>query len=427
MRLKILIASVNHEHAATMHINYYHALAEVADVTFFGPGFSTKEELDRGIMHFAESRGGVDAIIYTFPLYLCAIEDFPIRSIYKWNRYFLSYYSIHDAMRYAGEILKELRKMDTLKLVLYGQDYVNISELWDEKLRCLLDEGFYIITWGEDFIAEIEENIDNTFGAGLMVNNLFRRLVCEYRPSVISIPFEAVICSEYYFGSLEERQYDWVVPGNIDGCYPNRSKVQGKVKNAGYKVYDNYSDRTLAYKVDSGRADKCLYEREIERFVDAKLGAGTPYLRNSLAREELVRWRENYNVSLRNSKIAYADGGMAHALVQKYMEIPARGTLLAAEKIYGLEKLGFVDGENMVEITPDNVIEVSAELFRNPDRMRRIAENGQRLVIEKHTSSRRAQDTIKALAAIINKDFQGSYWEDGEFHIIKNHRREIQQ
>ncbi len=420
MGLKILIASVNHEHATTMHINYYHALADVADVTFFGPGFSSQDDLEKGIRQFAETHGKFDAVIYTFPLFLHSLDFFPIREAYKWNRYFLSYYSVHEAVRYASGILNEIRQMDTLKLILYSQDYINLTESWEKGLRWMLEKDFYIITWGEDFVPDMDEKSCRTFGESLVISNRYKCLVKEYKEKVISIPYEAVISSEYYFGTLQNREFDWVVPGNIDGCYPKRGKILEQVEQAGYKIYKNFADRTMAYKTDPGRVDKCHYNREIDRFIDERLGVCTPYLKNDLTREALVCWRERYNVSLRSSRIAYADGGSAHTFVQKYMEIPARGTLLAADYVCGLDKLGFLDGENMVAVTPENVLDISAELFRNSDKMEQIARKGQKLVISKHTSAKRAQDTVRAIESILNKNFSGSFWENGDFHIISN-------
>ena len=47
--MKILYVSTNHEHANDMHINNIRGLYEVCQVDCYGPGFSSKEELEKGI------------------------------------------------------------------------------------------------------------------------------------------------------------------------------------------------------------------------------------------------------------------------------------------------------------------------------------------------------------------------------------------
>lgn len=402
-----------------MHINYYHSLAEVAEVEFYGPGFSTKEELDRGILRFAEKKGPFDAVILAFPLMMLSLRMSSIREVYQYHRYFLSDCSVNQAVRYADEIIDDIEKMELVKIVLFGQDIINISSTWHGCLEELLEKGFYILSPGKEFIPELEEKEGKSFGEGLMINNRFKRLLEKYPQRSISIPFQAAVCGDYFFGALENRTYDWVVPGNIDGCYPMRGQILRRLKQAGYQMYEDFIDRTMAYKTDAVRAERATYARDEEKYVDARLGKSSPYLRNSLRREEIARWRENYNVSLRKSKVAFADGGEGHFLVRKFIEIPARGTLLACEEIIGLKELGFRNGENMVTVTLDNVLDISAELFQNPEEMQRIADNGRKLVLAKHTSRHRAENTIEAIQKILTGSYAGSYWENGAF-VIRN-------
>lgn len=413
--MKILIASVNHEHPNTMHINYYNSLAEVAEVYYFGPGFSTKEELRRGISRYVDINGPFDAVICTFPLLMSSLEVSTVWEVYKWNRYFLSDYSVGEAIRYSCKIADEIRSMDIAKFVLFSQDTINISERWYYCLKELLEFGFYIISAAPEPNEYVEE--EKTFGEGLSVNNRFWKLKEQYGERFITIPVTAAICSEFFFAPLEQREYDWVIPGNIDGCYYKRGEILRQLEKAGYKIYDDFIDRTMAYRVDESRIKRCQYRRKADKMVDEYLGKNNPYLLNSFKREEIARWRENYNVSLRHSKAAYADGGEGRMIVRKYMEIPARGTLLMCENIPGLDKLGFRDGENMVMVTPENVLEISRELFKDLEKMQKIADNGRRLIISKHTSRNRAEGTVKAIEVILQGKYDGSYWENGEFKI----------
>ncbi len=415
--MRLLIASVNHMHVNTMHINFYHSLAEQAEVTFFGPGFSTEEELEKGILRFADKKGPFDAVIVAFPLAMSSSKVSTIREVYQNHRYFLSDYSVNQAVRYADDILDAVNSMDIPRIILFFQDYINIKSTWYDFLNNKLECGYYFLGVGLDFVSEVQEKGGHTFGDGLQLNNLYRSLLMNFRQQTISIPVTATSGDEYFFGPLWAREFDWVVPGNIDGCYPVRGQMLRLLQQDGYRIYSDFLFRTMAYKTDKTQVKRYEYLRETDKQVDERLGKNSPYLSVQLKREDWAAWRENYNVSLRKSKMAFADGGDAHVLVRKYFEIPARGTLLACENVVGLDKLGFCDGENMVEVHPENILDISAELFCNPERMEQIADSGRRLVLSKHTVGKRAEDTIKAIQAIQTGRFKGSHWDNGDFVI----------
>ena len=414
--MRVLIADVNQENGNSMYINYYYSLAEMAELRFFGPGFSTTEELDKGILDYAKNQGPFDTVILTSTLLESSIQLFPPRVIYQCHRFGLSDYSVNQAIRYADKIIKEISNMNLIKIVLFTRDLINVSREWQDRLEALISQDFYIMSAGSELIPELEEQTGRIFGANLKINNGFKHLLDKYPERSISIPVTAVY-GEYFWGPLENRDYDWVVPGNVDGCYYARQQVLHKLRTSEFRVYDNFIDRTMMYKVDNTRAERGKYARDIEKYIDTKLGKTSPYLRNGLKREEIARWRENYNVALRSAKAAFADGGDGHIIVRKFMEIPARGTLLVCENVEGLERLGFRSGENMVAVTVENILDIARELFKNQKEMQRIANNGRNLVLSRHTSKNRAADTLKAVSAIQKGCFSGSYWENGEFKI----------
>lgn len=224
---------------------------------------------------------------------------------------------------------------------------------------------------------------------------------------------------EYFSNSLKDRMYDMTIPGNLDAFYyPERAKITKIMETSGYKVYDQYYERDFAYRMSVSRISQNIYWHEEDKLLDEKLESPCPYIDSKMTRESIVMWRENYNVALRKSKIGYACGGCANQLVRKYAEIPARGALLLCQNIKPLKNYGFKDWENMVTVTSDNVLEICDYLFKNPKEMQYIADNGRKMVFEKHTPIRQARHIIKAIEVIKTGTFGGSYWEDGEF-IIK--------
>lgn len=412
--MKILVVSINHEHANEMTINNLHGLLEVAQVDFFGPGYSTSDELEHGLKDYW-SRGKYDALILDFAFAMLQLSYLDIYLAYHWHRYFMSDYSIYESIRYADKIVEEAKEIDNPKLLRYYFDTISISESWLECVQELLDAGFILWGLGEEFTPQIVETEDTK---AIGWSNRYSNFIRKNKEKVISTPWAVVVYREFYAGSLEKRKYDITVPGNLSSLhYPDREKIIEAVKETKYKIYDNYDNRTLAYRDDEKRIANTLYYREEDRILDEKLKSPCIYLDSKIRREAIAFWRENYNVGLRSSKMGYADGGLSKQVVRKYFEIPARGTLLLCQDVPPLKNLGFNAWENMVPVTPDSLLDVCNYLFVNPDKMQDIATTGRRLVFEKHTAPIHAKHVIDAIETIKNGRFNGSYWFDGEFYI----------
>ena len=84
-------------------------------------------------------------------------------------------------------------------------------------------------------------------------------------------------------------------------------------------------------------------------------------------------------------------GTIAREIVRKHYEIPACRTCLVTEYTPALAAAGFVDMENCVFVDERNCIEKVDRLFSSPDLTRMIADNGHRLVHERHTYAQRDQ------------------------------------
>ena len=82
--------------------------------------------------------------------------------------------------------------------------------------------------------------------------------------------------------------------------------------------------------------------------------------------------------------------------------------------VAGAEQMGFKPNVNMIEATPKNILAVSKKIFENPGYMQEVANNGRKLIIEKHTFTNRARDTKRAFEKIQKEDYRGSHWENGD-------------
>lgn len=414
---KILFVTTNHEHVNDMNLNNVQAFLEVAQVDFFGPGYVSKESLERGLGAFWKENGGYNVLILDFSLAMLQQEYLDMRLAFHWHRYFMSDFSIYQAIRWADNIVKDAKQVKAVKLLSYQFDTYTFTDVWENCINDLLSCGFYFWGNGIEYFPPliVDEEMRKRGGS----NRYFR--FCEKnKAKIISMSYSTVTPKEYFSYPLENRMYDITIPGNLDAFYyPERGKITNIMKTSGYKVYDQYYERNFVYRTSEACVSQTIYQHEEDKILDTKLVTPCPYIDSKLTRESVVMWRESYNVALRQSKIGYACGGCANQLVRKYVEIPARGTLLLCQGIQPLKNYGFRDWENMVVVTPDNILEICDYLFKHPKEMQHIADNGRRMVYEKHTPIRQARHIIKAIEAIEAGTFNGSYWEDGEF-IVKS-------
>lgn len=410
--MKILFVSMNYEHANDMHINNVHGLMEAAEVEPFGIGYSTVDELEDGLKkHWMN--GKYDALILDFALAMLQMKHLDIRLAYHWHRYFISDYSVYEGVRYADRIVKEAKEIDSPKVLYYMFDPFTILESWENCIQDLLDEGFYFWGLGEELTPEIKET-EYTRNVGW--HNRYLNFLLRNSGKIISMPHCSVIYKEFCGTPLEKRQYDVTIPGNLAAAYyPDRGKIASKFEGTNYKVYGNYENRVMAYRDNEKRIYNTLYKREDDRMLDCKLKTPCQYIDSQVKREAISAWRESYNVGLRVSKMGYADGGLSLQILRKYVEIPARGTVLLCQNIPPLKCFGFQEWENMVPVTPESVLEICEYLYANPQKMQSIANEGRSMVFKKHTALIHAKHIIKAIEVIGTGKFKGAYWSDGDF------------
>ncbi|MDP2922777.1 MAG: glycosyltransferase [Candidatus Omnitrophota bacterium] len=87
--------------------------------------------------------------------------------------------------------------------------------------------------------------------------------------------------------------------------------------------------------------------------------------------------------------------------VMKLFEALACKTLLMCDKPYGAEGLGLIDQETFVEVEENNFLEKIRYYLKRPDEMKRISENGYRLVHQRHTVEKRALEFKELLEKFI--------------------------
>lgn len=424
--MRILIVDVNYDHSGKMHRSYRNSLADEMNVVYYGPGYSSRMDLERGLHDFIEKTGRIDLILVGSVLilnYVVTRHQDSAMMPYREHRFLLPKFTVMEAMQYGKSIEKELLEISNIPRVIHLYDDVGrLSDYKTKRLEGLVKEGFYLMLVGEDFLSDSFKKrcFGEIKGNKFKGNNNTYDLAVEHHEKVISMLPAAVDQDNYCFSDLKSRKYEWVVPGNVSTLYQQRLDVYNILKEEKYSLWEKeVIDRQLPYKNSfKTRVLHVDYASKMDKMISL-LYPKVQLIPNHVPIEKIAMFREAYLEGLRNSQCAYVDGSGLKLIVNKYFEVPAAGTLMVGDFVYGLEKLGFASGVNMVEASPDNIIDVYKKLLREPEKMQEIANKGRELVIEKHTYRCRARATGRAFEAIIEGSYKGSHWENGEFIVEK--------
>ena len=417
--MKVLFVGVNAEICASMFADFLRALVCAAEVDFYGPGYSTNDELERGLTEYWKQKK-YDLVLINSVIYRYSIRywnnDIDIEDAFFLHRVCLTNFSIYEAFQYADNIVEEVLNLKTIRVLQYADDTVAIPEKMEEFLKDMFEAGVYLLGEGAELLREVPDK--EYYGIHPMTNK-YRDLVKKNSSQVISMMPFSLTYFDLAWQPICKREFDYTIPGSISKLeYHTRYSIQCKLRQRKLKEYTSFSDREMKFKRGPNRTEQAYYQNDTEKYIASMVKSS--YIVSPFKRSEITKWREEFNIALSSSKIAYADGGEGEVMVRKYAEIPARATVLIARDVVGLQNVGFVDGENMILVTEDNVVEKCEELLENPIEMQKIALEGQKLVIQKHMANKCVENFLMAITAIKRNDYHGAYWEKGRFVIMEN-------
>lgn len=154
-----------------------------------------------------------------------------------------------------------------------------------------------------------------------------------------------------------EKEIDWLMMGNITGwVYPLREKI----------VQTMHSHKGFVYHEHPGYRD--IYEEH----------------------ENNVFVGEQYAREINRAKMFFTCDSIFKYPVNKYYEVLACKTLLLASSSQELFDLGFIPGENYVEIDENNFVEKAYYYLHHPEERIKITEQGYKMVHEKYSTAQRA-------------------------------------
>lgn len=368
-------------------------LRNIAEVTFYGPGYLRPEELSTGIAAFVAAKGPYDFI-------LCdetAIEDFSILDQGQDLRF------RNHACRFDPSLLRMgrdyqdfLREYGGTRLVaLLQSDYYNFSS---QRIDTIETIGDYYITWGDEFIdstADLDPASMLEGGVNLMAfrhcNDKYLEFLNRQPKKIISCP-QFISDAEIDQNRIAARRFDWSVLGA------------------------DYDARVLARRA----LDKSGIQRSSDwiRYVLAAAQKLRINLYNKYATIRLLQWA--FRRALQQSRFSFTCGSFVNWPIRKYYEIPANGCVLVCERSNGFEELGFVDRKNAVVCSGGDILDAHAWLTADMDRAQTIADAGRQLVQDRHSVPARGRQIAAALQHIQQGTFVGSRWRNGAFEILES-------
>jgi hypothetical protein len=224
-----------------------------------------------------------------------------------------------------------------------------------------------------------------------LLSNAWLNFVTQY-PDRVLTSLHFVSDSEFSFRGIAERSNLISIPG-VE--YVLRKQAIAALKSAGIKCSSKnfFNLFRLANRIGLP---------VFSRFTSLKLF-------NNLFFEDLIDARSVYT----------ARGGFG-AVVRKFFEIPAAGSLMICSPPIGFSDLGFRDGEHYINADPDQLPRILKEVEAEPDYAQAIASAGRQLVFEKHSLRARASQLRICFDAVREGRYKGAIWNNGVFSLAIN-------
>lgn len=415
--MRVLIIDINFDYKNTMYRLFYNNLASLCEVDFFGPGYVSSKKLASGLEDFLGKRKKYNAIIVgCFFIYSSKRRgNGALRyDAYLMHRNVLPYYKVTDSVKYCQNIMEEIINLEhPLKVINNYEDFVNMPLAEYKYYNSLLEKNFYIMCWGEEFMREYDRKTIRQFS---FLTNYAVDLAKYYHTKYIPISYHGIQENELYFGDLNNRKYDWNVPGNVQGdFYSDRKEMKFFLENAGLNIWnhDFYQKLSVGF-IERKLINEYEFRGKKEKWLSFLEGKSA-FIASHPKLTSIAACRENYLEGLRHSKFVYADGAVGKTIVRKYFEASANGAVLVCAEVPGLSKMGFIPGENMLFADKSNILKIAKQLRADPDYSQMLADNGRKLIISKHMFKNRVENLKESLMAIQDGSYQGAHWENGSY------------
>lgn len=414
--MRILIIDVNFEYKNPMYRQFYSNLISCMDVDFFGPGYVSRESMEMGIHAYLGKKARYDAVMLgTYFAYSAKIDGTRYNA-YHVHRHTIPYYKVNDAYQCCRKIYEELIHINNMvKIFVYNEDIWSMPAGDKKMCQELARHGFYILSWPIEYMEKWSLSLRRQ---NKMWTNFAYELAESVNTRYIPIPLHGIGYNEIFVRNFSDREYEWCIPGNRAECfYPERKRayevIAGKQKN----VWDDDPFQMLSVEtVKRGHMEWYKFRNKSEKILSWLWGKNDNVASHPKM-QYIAACREHYLESMRSSKFVYAEGGIANEFVRKYFEACACGAVLVAKRVSGMSEMGFVHDKNCIIIDKYEDI-ANIDKMHSKNKFMQIAEEGQKLIIEKHMFANRAKSLLTTLEVILEGRYKGAFWENGNY-IIK--------
>lgn len=369
--------------------------AAAGDVTFYGPGFSSPAELERGIGDYVDRSGPYDGVFLGMQVPLSAWDEYRLaRNARHIKRYTAFGSKTELLLPFFRDVLQNIHKLPVkFKLIsLLNFDYYAATTRHTDLFE-LLDA--YVVTPGDQFAHGADELPDwawkerHFVRKKSMISNAWIDYLGRNPSRVLSLP-HFLADSEFSFRGLADRRERISIPG-----------VEYVLRKQGRRVLAEHGVRP---------ASKPIFN--LVRYADR---LGLHVFSNFLL---LTMYHAAYRGNLIDTRLVYTAREGFGIPVRKFFEIPAAGAVLMCVPPPNFEELGFRGGENFVEVSTESLPDAIEALERDPVRAQTIASAGRNLVFERHSLAARGRQLAQCFEAMEMGCYFGSRWNKGEFEVL---------
>ena len=362
---------------------FYEALGKVFDLVFYGPGYTPLQDLVTDSLEIYEKFGPFDA---------CFVHQYVMHNLHSFPK-FLEIDSVNQCFPFDKKYFcdnlsnfgQRYNKIPCQKFLISLRTDCYAFTPKEEEEYAIFDG--YLIIPPPEVLAPISEQQD-VLKEEFKFESTDRYIkFCKNNEHRI-IPVAHLISSkEFTHVPLGKKKYLVSVPG----CpYIERQNAFRNLSQAGYKPVQQIFLTKLA--------------RYIMHKTNVRFGA-------SASGVNFFKWTFKYLIA--HSRVTFTDGSRVKAPIRKYFEIPAFSSLLAAEKFYNVQSIGFIGGTNFVECDSKTIIDVVKYSLKNPEWTEKIIKNSRELVKEKHSTLAWEKHMKDIYSKILSSEFRGAKWLNG--------------
>ncbi len=361
----------------------------------YGPGFSSQQELARGVRNYVDTAGPFNAVVLGANTTLIGdATDVVEGAVGYLKRYTANRLSPGDLAAFFLDIRQSFRELDVpVKLisVLNFDSYATTQRQIDS----LLEQGLGVIGPNEQFVLRMDDLPDFAIHEKHYIrkadrfSNGWYNFLSQYPERVVTA-VHFVGSQEFFFEPLDARPYEVAVPG------------------VEYLLRRDAVKRIARSQLRSASKGYFHLYRLANRL-------GLPVFSNPLS---LRLYNLLFQRTLADTRCVYTARGGFGIPIRKFFEIPAAGALLMCSPCNGYENLGFKDGVHYIAVEPEGLIDALVKWLADPQ-AQEIARAGQALTMAKHSLSARGSQIKCCLCAMIAGTYAGSRWEHGEFRVLE--------